>query len=338
MYTIEEIQLDVTSHCNAKCPGCARNEGSGKTVSWLNLHHLDLTFWNNFLTDIKNKFQIKRIRFNGNYGDAIMHPDLIDVIKIFRTHYPKSVIQIPTNGSARSSDWWKELASVLDSSEYYSEVQFAIDGLEDTHSIWRQNTDFNKIIKNIKTFIEAGGLAQIVTTLFDHNQHQVDEIVNMAYSLGCTSIFLRPSYHNETEVKTDKNFVIYAKETREMMEKADWKYNKMYDKPLWFDNNSSVKANQKIHNQIVKNKSKCPWIHDSLIQMDCWGNVWPCCHIAETVTRNKFPNIDKSITRINSLYKQSLDSIMADSWFTKTLPESLDSNPWDICQKRCGIV
>jgi len=338
MYTVEELQLDVTSHCNAKCPGCARNEGGGKTVSWLNLHHLDLTFWNNFLIDIKNKFQIKRIRFNGNYGDAIMHPDLIDVIKTFRTHYPKAVIQIPTNGSARSLDWWKELASVLDNSEYYSEVQFAIDGLEDTHSIWRQNTDFNKIIKNIKTFIEAGGMAQIVTTLFDHNQHQVDEIVNMAYSLGCTSIFLRPSYHDQTPVNTDKNFVIYAKKTREMMEKADWKYNKMYNKPLWFDNNSSLKANQKIHNQIVKNKSKCPWIRDSLIQMDCWGNVWPCCHIGNTNTRNQSFDVDNSILKINSLHKRSLDSIMSDSWFTKTLPESLDSKPWDICQQRCGVV
>jgi len=347
--TVEEIHLDVTSHCNAKCPGCARNNNGGETVSWLKLHHLDLKFWDNFLTDIKNKFQIKKILFNGNYGEPIMHPNLIDIIKIFKKNYPESVIRISTNGSSRSSEWWQELASVLNDSDFFHNVQFAVDGLEDTHSIYRRNTDFNKVIKNMKTFIEAGGIAQMFTILFAHNQHQINELIDMARSLGCAGILLRPSRYGQTEVNAkDQNFTIYAEKNRKIPENAEWFApptpdavlpGPVSDKIIWFDdNNSYVKASQKkfITNSI--NKSKCPWLKRSIIQMDCWGNIWPCCHIAETETRNGHPDIDKSITRINSLYKRSLDNIMTDPWFTKTLPESLDSNPWDICQKRCGIV
>ena len=51
-------------------------------------------------------------------------------------------LSMHTNGSAREQNWWKELA------KYRVIVTFGIDGLEDTHHLYRISTDFNKIIDN----------------------------------------------------------------------------------------------------------------------------------------------------------------------------------------------
>ena len=55
-----------------------------------------------------------------------------------------------------------------------SEVWFAIDGLEDTHSIYRQGTNWKKIIDNVMTFVDAGGKARWDMLVFQHNEHQVE--------------------------------------------------------------------------------------------------------------------------------------------------------------------
>lgn len=36
---ITKLKVEVTSYCNAACPGCVRNDFGGKTVDWLNLSH-----------------------------------------------------------------------------------------------------------------------------------------------------------------------------------------------------------------------------------------------------------------------------------------------------------
>ena len=77
-------------------------------------------------------------------------------------------LQMHTNGSARLESWWKELATLK------VKVVFGIDGLEDTHALYRISTDFNTVMKNAKTYIEAGGDARWDMLVFQHNQHQLE--------------------------------------------------------------------------------------------------------------------------------------------------------------------
>lgn len=337
---VESIQLDVTSYCNAKCGSCGRNRDGGDIQPWLELTHLDVEFWDRFLSGLdKEKYQIKRLHFNGNWGDAILHPQLIDVIKIFRKHYPKSIVTIPTNGSARSLEWWEELASVLDNSEYYSEVQFAIDGLEDTHSIYRRNTDYNKIINNIKTFVNAGGIAQAVITVFDHNIHQVDDIVQIARDIGCANVFIRPSHEDVMHIRTEtENYDITAELARLTVTDKNWKYNNVLNRSYWLkDLNTILKRGSEL--SLTHVDSKCPWIERVSIQIDSWGNVWPCCHIGNRAIHAGFKDAAeyKELYGTNNLNNYSLDEILANNWFTKSLPQSLESNPWTVCKQICGV-
>ena len=50
--------------------------------------------------------------------------------------------------------------------------------------LYRINTNWKKIIKNAKTFINAGGDARWDMLVFAHNEHQVDDCEKMSKQLG----------------------------------------------------------------------------------------------------------------------------------------------------------
>jgi hypothetical protein len=66
----------------------------------------------------------------------------------------------------------------------YGQVDFNIDGLEDTNHLYRKNTEFVKIIKNAKAYIDAGGRAVWNYIVFEHNQHQIKQAQELSDSLG----------------------------------------------------------------------------------------------------------------------------------------------------------
>ena len=86
-----------------------------------------------------------------------------------------------TNGSARTQDWWRDLAKTIGTDGY---VIFSIDGLEDTNYLYRKNTVWEKIIDNAKAFIDAGGIAHWEYIVFEHNQHQIEEARRLSEQMG----------------------------------------------------------------------------------------------------------------------------------------------------------
>jgi MoaA/NifB/PqqE/SkfB family radical SAM enzyme len=122
--------------------------------------------------------QLSLIRINGNYGDVIMNPETPDIVEYFKQVNPKIKINISTNGSAQNATFWKRLAKSR------VVVIFALDGLADTHNLYRQNTSWENIIKNATAFIQAGGKAVWKMIQFDHNQHQIEDCRTLATQLG----------------------------------------------------------------------------------------------------------------------------------------------------------
>jgi MoaA/NifB/PqqE/SkfB family radical SAM enzyme len=164
---IRDVHLELSTLCNAACPLCPRNfrgypYNDGYPEINFTLKNAHTIFKPAFLK------QLTRIWINGNYGDIVMNPEAVDIVRYFREHNQSLVIDISTNGSARNSQFWKTLASLN------ANVFFCLDGLEDTHHLYRQNTVWSTIIKNAQTFIEAGGKATWKFIKFDHNIHQLE--------------------------------------------------------------------------------------------------------------------------------------------------------------------
>jgi hypothetical protein len=125
--------------------------------------------------------------FCGTHGDPMMNKDVLKITEYVCTH--GSSVFFNTNGGMRTSEFWHDLAKVLQINatsrpNTTRHVTFSIDGLEDTNHLYRRNVSFNKAITNAKAFIAAGGTAYWDYLIFKHNEHQVEEAAMLAQSIG----------------------------------------------------------------------------------------------------------------------------------------------------------
>ena len=176
LHEITKLQIELTTRCNARCPMCARNyrgmeHNDGYPETELRLEHIVRMFPTPTLQNIK------KILFNGNLGDFGLAKDAVEIVKYFVENNIKD-IEISTNGSMRTPEWWAQLALPGVT------VAFALDGLADTHSLYRQDTSWHKIIENARAVIAAGGNAMWRFIPFDHNRHQEEECRQLANSIG----------------------------------------------------------------------------------------------------------------------------------------------------------
>ena len=168
---------------------CARNINGGETNPWI--HDAELS-----LEDIKKIFpnefiqQLNHMYMCGNFGDPIVAKDTLEIFRHFRSMNSDILLSMNTHGSARQESWWVELASILGDKGY---VIFSIDGLDDTNDLYRRGSDFTRIMKNAKAFIEAGGNAHWEYLVFAHNEHQVDRARDLAETMGFTKFQLKKS-------------------------------------------------------------------------------------------------------------------------------------------------
>jgi len=176
-HLIRSVHLEISTRCNAACPMCPRNLSGYDTDLGYPIHDMRLDeaqqiFTPNFLKQIDN------LLINGNFGDFVTARDNLKIVKYFVEQNPTIRIEISTNASAKPN-MWSELGSIPNVL-----VGFALDGLADTHSLYRRNTDWNLTISNAKKFIAAGGRAKWRMIQFDHNRHQREDCRKLSQELG----------------------------------------------------------------------------------------------------------------------------------------------------------
>jgi hypothetical protein len=187
---VRAVHLELSSHCNAACPQCDRNIFGGALNPRLRPAH-----WS--LADVKRVFtsefcaQLNALTLSGVHGDPLLAPQAREILTYFR----ESAIangEAQTNGSFHGEWWWSDLGSRLRDSAF--KVVFALDGLEDTHALYRRGTDWRKATANMRALIAAGGKAQWNFHIFKHNQHQVEAARQLAYEWGCVAFQVRMTH------------------------------------------------------------------------------------------------------------------------------------------------
>lgn len=263
MYSLDQIKhlhIELSSLCNAQCPLCPRNAYGYK-------HNFGYIERNLTLEDVKKIFpiefikQLKEILINGNFGDMVMNPETPDIVHWFRQHNPSAYIYISTNGGARDQEFWETLAALE------CRIYFCIDGLEDTHSIYRRNTVFNTVIQNAKTFIKAGGYAIWKFIQFDHNAHQAYDAKIKSRQLGFEEFTIVDQGRSRGPIFNNDGKYIGS-----LGEPYDYYSDELLQWTIT-DNHEDQKINE------PKKTITCEVADSKSIYVDSTGDVYPCCYV-----------------------------------------------------------
>jgi hypothetical protein len=335
---LKQIHLEITNNCQASCPMCSRNINGG-----LDNPLIKITNWTlDEFKHIMNKDVLEQIGyyyFCGNFGDPMLNNDLIDMCAYVTETAPTVGVSIHTNGSLRSEDWWRNLAKSMPQNHA---VVFALDGLEDTHHLYRVGTDFNKIINNAKAFMEAGGIAHWVFIRFKHNEHQVEEARQMAKDLGFSEFILKNSSRFMLEPRA--KVVNRNNEFMHYVEPATDTPMKFIDKKT-IDSFESILDNVQIDCIVKKNKE---------VFIDAHKNLFPCCHTGYVpYNEHAYQQTLGAIGIVNKIVNQHYDMVhtLGDmNVMNSSIKDIIDSEPyqtaWDeywgekkliICARTCGV-
>lgn len=278
---LRQVHLEISSRCQAACPMCARNIHGGIENPSLKVN--DWTF-EDFVRIFENVVtQINVFTFCGSFGDPIFNKDLPSMLEYIKKHNEHARVNLYTNGSLRSTEWWKELVTVLPTNH---NVVFGIDGLEDTHSLYRVGTDFDKIIDNAYDFIQAGGTAEWAFLRFKHNQHQVAAAQELANELG----FKKFTAKNTRRFTKNKFPVVNRQGTvTHLLEQPTDTVIEIVDKRLLDSTYPEWATTKDIHCGVQKEKD---------VYIDANYTVMPCCFLSSFM----YTSYDKSILEKYNLY------------------------------------
>lgn len=272
---IRRVRIELSTRCNSICPDCPRNLRGVEILDDVSFPVTQL-----YLDDIKKILpsdfinQLNIVSIDGNFGDFVTARDALEIVQYIKSCKETIKIEVSTNASARP-DIWEPLGSLGQSVS----VSFRLDGLRDTHHLYRQNTDWDLILENAGKFIKAGGHAVWAMIEFDHNQHQVDACRQLSRDLGFHEFFLI-----EQTVNGRVNFPVFRNKNRELSHVVG-----NYSGSLDFEETLSAHMYSRDHpeNELkyVTNRKKIQCrtmtIESEFLGQEIYisadGNVFPCC-------------------------------------------------------------
>jgi MoaA/NifB/PqqE/SkfB family radical SAM enzyme len=329
---IKKIELEITSDCNAACPGCARTQNI-ENLKVQSLTLLDIQSWFPDRRHIENKI----FKFCGVLGDPAMNTECIDMIEYLVNN--GAHCQVSTNGGIQTAEWWSKLGKLSKDSGMV-EVSFCVDGHETSNHIYRVNTVFKVIDRNMTAYSDAGGKGIWVYIVFDHNEFDQEIAESHAFKLGfnfATRTGMRNSFHNwvaEIGKKNNKTEVVIT--TTGLKEHSKKQQVKELDQFLSTARTGSSILNRVEEKHIISSIT-CKLIHEGEIFIASNKTLWPCCFLWDT----NFWNNDNIRSKLNdygsewnSLDHNNIDTILQHEWFNRIIEESWNPQN-DKHLKRC---
>lgn len=327
---ITSILIEPTTHCNARCPQCARFTEQGYIHPDLVLGHLGLeTLIKIHKTDLPN---LTRIQFEGDKGDPCMVPYLDKWIDHFS--WVKQ-IGLVTNGSIGTRQWWQNLAirkNVL--------VTFSIDGLEDTNHLYRVDVAWHRVMRNAQAFINSGGRAIWKCVVFQHNQDQLDQIRQLAHNMG----FVRVEFtHCDINRFNDNpTFPVYREGVfLHSISPGQLPRQDLYKKSINFKGSNKYW----VYDDKVNSELRCPYLQRNTVYINYRGWVIPCCMMHWDLELD-YPGTHSLRSMLNgntdllSLNHYTIREILSNKFYSTDLNQSLESKKTALfqCARSCGHV
>jgi MoaA/NifB/PqqE/SkfB family radical SAM enzyme len=325
---IHKIELEITSNCNAACPGCSRTQ----YPDLLKIESLTLV-------DIKRLFPTERhiknkqFKFCGVLGDPALNSECVDMVEYLTSH--GGYCQLSTNGGIQPATWWHRLGQ-LSKSTGLVDINFCVDGHKETNHIYRVNTVFDTIARNMQAYADGGegsAKAAWMYIVFDHNEHEQAAAEAHARELGFR-FAIRTGMRNSLNSWTAQ------------IKKRDAETKKLISKPQVITT-TGVKEHSKkevvenlitfikeqnkdpLQTQEIISSIKCKLIHEGEIFIASNLTMWPCCFLWDSAFKDSSVDyINKKLAEYggdwNSLTDKTIDEVLQHPWFDAILKDSWD--------------
>ena len=295
--------IEPTSKCVLECPLCDRTWFYEKFKK-RKLHEINIDHLLNFFDG-----QSYDINFCGNNGDPIYHSEFHELCQ--RLKETNCTINITTNGSKKSIEWWEKLGSILTTED---KIKFSIDGLQDTNKLYRINSDWDSIMQGFKIIKKH----QIKTIwkfiVFKHNQHQIAEAEKLSKELGFDKFQLEKSdrWLDKKELMPNSKYVDdYYKHQLKVLTNTKYQVD---IKPKCLQNN----------------------LPSSELYIDAEGNFYPCCWIG--TYRYKYKSLFSPKSKRFNIKNTTLTKILEDQdvidFFNST---KQFTSAHECCKIQCGV-
>jgi len=205
---LQKIELEISNQCNAACPGCARTRNLDLiSENAISLKQIKKIFPTSVF--IKNKI----FKLCGVLGDPVVNSECYEIVEYLIQN--GGWCQISTNGAIQTENWWKKLGSLSYNTKNL-EVNFCIDGHKNTNHIYRVNTVWSKLEKNIKAYRSTYGIGSWIYIVFEHNECELEIAKQHSKELGlqfCVRTGMRNSFNTWiSEIKKKENQQIKKEE------------------------------------------------------------------------------------------------------------------------------
>lgn len=298
--------IEPSSICALRCPRCPRAEVPDSLLN----RQLTLNF---FQTQIGAQTiqHIRKITFCGNDGDPIYCKDFLDICRWIKSVNPSISLVIITNGSYKPTEWWIELASIVD---HRDEIHWSLDGWDqDSNAQYRVNSNWHSIQQGIDGFFSHNTSAYRVwdCIAFRFNAHHIEAMRHRAklQNFDCFQLTKSTKFgskypqaygHNDPLEPTDCELVSSSYRYQRTVTELSNKTRPNMDLRVQFQHR--VKT-------IAPYSGIC-LIGNKGVFVNSQGEFYPCCWVA-----NRYPH-NQSWQAKFDLKSKTFDQIIADNFWT----------------------
>ena len=202
-----KLEIEMTTSCTLACPACVRTTPFRKVNPDWNVGHID----KRVVLDAVRNSNYDQYVFCGAFGDAIYHPDFIEIFTELAALDKKILIE--TNGAFRSTQWWQAVADIPWKYQHF--LRFSIDGMPDTNHIYRVNSKWDSIQNGLNILKERKNELRLIWKylVFPYNEHQVEEAREFSRTLG---------FHKFNAVKRRRNYNSNIWKDDEQRRQIEW--------------------------------------------------------------------------------------------------------------------
>jgi MoaA/NifB/PqqE/SkfB family radical SAM enzyme len=253
MPKVIDIEIELTTLCNAQCQLCYRNYKAYKE------HYPEnkVRPLAEVIAQMDTFPDLEWVRLVGTISEPTLYKEFFYLVKYFKAR--KVNIEICTNGDTHNPEWWAELASYMNTDD---KVYFSVCGsTQELHEVYRKNTKLSNILANARAFRSVTPVDYAQCIRFDYNDADFDsdQFKNMVSEF--TNV-----YWTETFLLKDKSNYVDTSRLNKLGPNP-----KKVDDYMFMDKLAKAKFASP-----VRGKPWCMSWEKQSQQIDIDGKVYPC--------------------------------------------------------------